>query len=128
MDTNPKQGGMQNPFADLELEGLPEGAPGVETARQSLASEPVKDNATPQKVGRVVLRREKSGRGGKTVVVAYDFATHLSVNYLEDLAKRLRKALGCGSSVQNRTIEVQGDQPSKVRAFLEQEGFRVAGV
>jgi translation initiation factor 1 (eIF-1/SUI1) len=30
--------------------------------------------------------------------------------------------------VKDRTIEIQGDQPDKIRALLEAEGFRVAGV
>jgi translation initiation factor 1 len=79
-------------------------------------------------MGRVVLRRETAHRGGKTVVVVDDFATHLPVSVIEKIAKKLRASCGCGGAVKGRTIEIQGDQPARVRAALEAEGFQVAGV
>jgi translation initiation factor 1 len=47
---------------------------------------------------------------------------------IEKIAKKLRAACGCGGTVKGRTIEMQGDQPARVRAALEAEGFQVAGV
>ena len=79
-------------------------------------------------MGRVVLRKETAHRGGKTVVVAHDFATHLPVSVLESVAKKLRAGCGCGGTVRGRTIEIQGDQAGKIRGILEAEGFQVAGV
>jgi translation initiation factor 1 (eIF-1/SUI1) len=35
---------------------------------------------------------------------------------------------GCGGTTRERAIEIQGDQPGRIRELLEQEGFRVAGV
>jgi len=75
-----------------------------------------------------VLRREKSQRGGKTVVVVSDFATHFSVAELETFARRAKQACGCGGTVAGREIELQGDDPAGVRRFFEAEGFRVDGV
>jgi translation initiation factor 1 len=80
------------------------------------------------KPGRVLLRRETAHRGGKTVVVVYDFATHLPVSVIEKTAKKLRTACGAGGTVKDRTIEIQGDQVAKVRATLEAEGYVVGGV
>ncbi len=80
------------------------------------------------KMGRVVLRRERAHRGGKTVVVIDDFATHLPLSVIAAVAKRVRAACGCGGTVKDRRVEIQGDQPDKVRAALEAEGFQVAGV
>jgi hypothetical protein len=40
------------------------------------------------KLGRVVLRRERAHRGGKTVIVIDDFATHLPISVIEKTAKR----------------------------------------
>lgn len=117
---NAEQTGLNTAFAGLELSGLPSGP-----------AEPVQKAASEgsrPKPGRVVLRREKAGRGGKTVIVIDDFAPHFTARDLDELARRLRGACGCGGSVQERTIEMQGDQPAKIRAFLESEGFRVAGV
>lgn len=80
------------------------------------------------KMGRVVLRRERAHRGGKTVVVIDDFATHLPVAVIESVVKKVRAACGCGGTVKGRQVEIQGDQPAKVREVLEAEGFQVAGV
>jgi translation initiation factor 1 len=117
--------GTQNPLASLggAFAGvnLPELPAGSESPAPS-ANEP------PAKLGRVVLRRETAHRGGKTVIVIHDFATHLTGSELERLAKKIRSACGCGGTVRDRTIEIQGDQPEKIRGLLEAEGFRVAGI
>lgn len=86
---------------------------------------------TPQpskeKRHRVVIRREKSQRGGKTVVVVSQIPTHLSPPEIENLLKKAKKSLGCGGTIAGREVELQGDQPDRVRQFLEGQGFSVAG-
>jgi translation initiation factor 1 len=95
------------------------------------ADQPPRANETSApiwKLGRVVLRRETAHRGGKTVIVVDQFATHLPLSVIETVAKKIRVACGCGGSVKGRTIELQGDQAVRVRAALEKEGFKVDGV
>ena len=75
-----------------------------------------------------MLRRERAHRGGKTVIIIDDFATHLPISIIEKTAKKIRLACGCGGTVKDRAIEIQGDQPGKIRAILEAEGFLVAGL
>lgn len=118
--TNATDALKHNPFADLHLENFPEGQP--------QAPAPPISPSKPLKPGRVVLRRETARRGGKTVIVVDDFAPQITLDLIEDLMKRLRKTCGCGAVTRGRTIEVQGDQPDRIRLFLEKEGFRVAGV
>lgn len=79
-------------------------------------------------MGRIVLRREKAQRGGKTVVVVSDFEARIPYSEIEDLARKARHACGCGGTVRHREIELQGDNAPKIRAFFEQLGFRVAGL
>jgi len=113
--------GLGAAFANIDLPSLPEGS--------APAPAPAKDS--PQqiwKMGRAVLRRETAHRGGKTVIVVHDFATHLPLSVIETIAKKIRSACGCGGTVKDRTIEIQGDQPAKIRDVLEREGFQVAGV
>ena len=117
IETSAKAIGIQSPFATLSIEGLPEGP-----------AEPIQRPLPPTKLGRVVLRREKSERGGKTVVVVSDFATHISEMEIEGFARKARQSCGCGGTVRGREIELQGDNPPQVRAFFEKAGFRVAGV
>ena len=118
IDTSGKQSALQSPFAGLELEGLPEGP----------ANPPEEKTDHPRKKGRVVLRREKARRGGKTVVVVYDFEPQITDAAIETLARQARQACGCGGTVRGREIELQGDNPPQIRSFLESAGFRVSGV
>jgi len=119
IDTSGQQTALQSPFAALQMEGLPDAPTQPERERPAIV---------PTKMGRVVLRREKAQRGGKTVVVASDFEARISEAEIEDLARQARQACGCGGTVRGRDIELQGDNAPKVRAFFESAGFRVAGV
>jgi translation initiation factor 1 len=76
----------------------------------------------------VTLQRETAHRGGKTVIVIKDFATHLPISVIETIAKRVRAACGCGGTMKDKRIEIQGDQAARVRAVLEAEGFEVKGL
>jgi translation initiation factor 1 len=122
LDLSPTGAGLHNPFGALNADGLPAGP----------ATTPPAPGATavpkPSKFGRVVLRREKAHRGGKTVIVVHEFAPNIGHAYIETLAGKLKAACACGGTKRDRTIEIQGDQPARIRALLEQEGFQVAGV
>ena len=92
---------------------------------------PPAESESPQnrwKMGRVVLQRETAQRGGKVVIVIKDFAPHLPQSVIETIGKRVRSACGCGGTVKDRRVEIQGDQAARIRAVLEAEGFEVAGV
>jgi len=111
--------GLGQALSGLDLGPLPQTA-------KPLASEPQAHK--PRKLGRVVLRRETAHRGGRTVIVIHDFPSAMTKQALEDLARNLRHAIGTGGTVRDRNIEMQGDQPAKIRAFLGELGFQVAGV
>ncbi len=119
---NPQQhglAGLGQALSGLDTAALPPAPP-----TPIAASAPAK----PKKLGRVVLRRETAHRGGRTVIVIHDFPPSLTMGALDDLARDLRHAIGTGGTVRERTIEMQGDQAGKIRAFLEKAGFHVAGV
>ena len=97
-------------------------------ANSDLPAGPELPSLKPVKLGRVVLRKEKAHRGGKTVIVVHAFAPQITGAQIESLAGQLKKACGCGGTVKDRMIEIQGDQPGKIRALLEAAGFQVAGV
>ena len=109
---------FNNPFADLQIDNLPLGA----TPRGAVSGE------TIRKMGRVVLRKETAHRGGKTVIVIHDFEPRIPSASIDALARKLRQHCGCGGTTRERAIEIQGNHVQKIRDFLEQEGFRVAGI
>ncbi len=69
------------------------------------------------------IRREKKGRGGKTVTVIVDL--QLSPEDMKTLAKQLKKAVGAGGAVKDGTIEIQGDNREAVAAKLQKLGYKV---
>lgn len=77
--------------------------------------------ATPPGDGILRVRRETSGRKGKTVTTV----TGASPADAERLVKALKRACGTGGSFIDGVIEIQGDHRPKVVAHLEQAGFTV---
>jgi translation initiation factor 1 len=70
--------------------------------------------------GKLVLRRERKGRGGKTVTLLSGLT--LPAARLELLARALRKGLGCGATVEQGSIVLQGDLVERAREWLEKHG------
>jgi translation initiation factor 1 len=108
----------QNPFGALSSAGLPV-APKV--ILENAAKKP--DPAPAKNRGRVDIRRETGNRGGKTVTVISGFIG-IGLPEKESLAKKMRNACGCGGTVKDGAIEIQGDQREKIAAILSEAGFR----
>lgn len=86
--------------------------------------EPEKAEKPRQKGDGIVrIQRQTAGRKGKGVCVV----TGLDVDEktLADLAAALKKRCGCGGSVKDGTIEIQGDKREDIKAFLEAKGMTV---
>ena len=73
--------------------------------------------------GRVRVRRETSGRRGKTVTTVSDVP--LADAELKALAGRLKKRCGVGGAVKAGVVELQGDHRDAVCALLRAEGYDV---
>ena len=112
-------GGLgQNPFGALSATGLPAGASPM------AGSAPAPKKEMPDKNrGRVDIRRETGNRGGKPVTVIDGF-TGIGLPEKEQLAKKMRAACGCGGTVKDGAIEIQGDQREKIAQILAEAGFR----
>ncbi|MEO6245043.1 MAG: translation initiation factor [Opitutaceae bacterium] len=119
ISTDGGQGLGQNPFGALSGAGLPS-AP---LKAASLASPAVKPAAPAKNRGRVDIRRETGNRGGKTVTVVDGFVG-IGLPEKEQLTKKMRAACGCGGTVKDGAIEIQGDQREKIAAILSAAGFR----
>jgi translation initiation factor 1 len=108
-----------NPFAALSGAGLPAANPAPNPGAQpsALRAPPTKNR------GRVDIKRTTAGRGGKTVTVVTGF-TGIGLPEKELLAKKMRNACGCGGTVKDGDIEIQGDQREKIAQILTEAGFR----
>ena len=69
----------------------------------------------------VRVGRETQGRGGKGVSVITGLT--LPQPQLEELARRLKKRCGCGGTVRNGVIEIQGDHRDLLVAELTRLGW-----
>jgi translation initiation factor 1 len=108
----------QNPFASLSSEGLP---PGIdETPAHKTASS---RSTRPKDRGRVDIIRQTAHRGGKTVTVVKNFIG-IGLPEKEKLAKQMQKSCGCGGTVKDGCIEIQGDKRDEVARILTEAGFR----
>ena len=100
---------------------------GVSVATPSAAPAPPPPTPAPggldlSRAGKLIVRRERKGHGGKTVTVVDGLAG--SPAALDALARALRKALGCGSWVEDGRVVLQGDRPDAAAAWLTRNGAR----
>ena len=79
--------------------------------------------ARPKGDGVVRIQKQTSGRkgAGVSVITGLD----LSDEDLKKLAAELKKRCGCGGSVKNGIIEIQGEKRDLLKQLLEQKGFKV---
>jgi translation initiation factor 1 len=67
------------------------------------------------------VRREKGGRGGKTVTVLYGLPG--SEDDRRRLLKELKQLCGCGGASKEGRVEIQGDQRDKIMTVLREKGI-----
>ena len=71
--------------------------------------------------GRVRVRREVGGRRGKTVTSISGLP--LAEDGLRELAGELKRLCGCGGSVKDGVIEIQGDHRDALVVELLRRGY-----
>ena len=105
------------PFAGLDAAGLPKLEP-KSTDLKSVKSTPSRNR------GRLEIRREKSGRAGKTVTTVRGFKG-IARSERESMLKDLKKQTGSGGSLlEDGGLLLQGDCRDQVKPFLESLGFQ----
>ncbi|BBL90605.1 translation initiation factor [Vibrio rotiferianus] len=92
----------------------------TETGR--IKQEPEKTER-PKGDGVVKIQRQTKGRKGKGVCIITGL--DLEDTALKLLAAELKKVCGCGGSVKDGNIEIQGDARDKIKAHLEKKGMTV---
>lgn len=125
---------FNNPFASL-MGSRNLGSKEAETAETSLTGSVVEGEspALPPNEGttsvelsgissKIVVRKEKKGRGGKTVTRVDGLL--LQDEALRHLAKSMAKSLGCGVSVDTDSVVAQGSQSDRIADWLRDKGAR----
>ena len=107
-----------NPFTGLDGARFPKGE--MKPRPQS----PQKKSAKKKLNGRVEVRREKAGRGGKTVTTLKEFPSHIPLRTLEAMTLELKKTCACGGTLKGRVVELQGDVCDRVCAELNLRGYQ----
>jgi len=110
---------FHNPFGALaHLRG--------ETQSETEAPKPVPAPSTSaaevKPIARAVVRIERTGRGGKEVTVVDHL--DLPVMAMERWLKDLKSALGCGGTMENGAIVLQGDHRKRLPAVLAAKGVK----
>lgn len=120
---------QQNAFATLTALPVDQLPPGNEPAPKETSTGALTETIDI-KLPRLILRREKKDRSGKTVVIVSGFngTPGFPEEKIETVARALRQKLGCGGAVEGTEIVLQGDQPARVTSALSAMGFRVGGV
>ncbi len=148
-DKAPAKDFKVNPFAGLKVAGLEPAAPSapgaartpppvfkpspganknwtdnvIPFADRKLAAELLRESQEKRKPV-ILLRMERKGRGGKTVTILRGFPDD-SLTGLMDMLGRLKRDLGTGGTVQDSTLELQGDQRERGAAWLQRNGFDI---
>ena len=127
IDTSADEGLQHNPFAkllqDKERSQLPEG-PSLEASMAS--SEAQEERKLADRLAalrKVVLRRQRKGRGGRTVTLV-EGLDGFSEEHLEELASEMRKALGTGATLEGENVVLQGDLRERAKLWLEERGVK----
>lgn len=77
----------------------------------------------PKGDGVIRIQRQTSGRKGKGVCIITGL--DLEETELQTLAGELKKKCGCGGSVKQGTIEIQGDKRDVLKQLLQAKGYTV---
>lgn len=77
----------------------------------------------PKGDGVIRIQKQTAGRKGKGVCVISGL--DLDDLALAKLAAELKKKCGCGGSIKDGNIEIQGDKRELIKQLLEQKNFKV---
>ncbi|PRP90780.1 translation initiation factor Sui1 [Enhygromyxa salina] len=105
-----------NPFAGLSA--LIPDAPAGEPAPSPIDEAPSEPSVTPDLSGRLVVRRQKRGQGGKTVTCVEG----LDPDLIPALLTRLKRELGCSGRVDGAVLVAGTGDHGRVASWLRAAG------
>lgn len=106
-----------SPFDSLVSDGL------TKSSVRKVEPGRVREELKMGKGERLEVKREKSGRGGKTVTTVYGFPARVNRKMRTALLKEMKTSLGTGGTWSGDCMELQGDKREEVISWLGSEGF-----
>ncbi|HWN71229.1 MAG TPA: translation initiation factor [Haliangium sp.] len=119
-DAKADQSKAGSPFAALA--GLRDALPAGPAPAQVAPPQPHGEPRAARGPARAVVRLERKGRGGKEVTRIEKLG--LGVDELERWCGELKKALGCGGTVEGDALVLHGDLRPRVEPLLLARGVR----
>ena len=117
---------QNNPFAGLSGLELPQGGkPEIRPRNESIPDQSTPRQKRPSKET-LLLRRLKSGKGGKVVTEISGFDADPGT--ISRLLKRLQGQMGTGGTCKGKVLELQGECRERLKPILEADGYRVKGI
>ncbi len=104
----------------LQRQGLTVSEPVTQPAPAPAAPTASSTTVDLTRARKVVLRRERKGRGGKTATVVSGLG--LRARDLETVARTMKRALGCGAHVEGDDVVLHGDLAERAQAWLAGQG------
>ena len=110
---------VDNPFDKLDVSNLSQKKGNFPT---------IPCQVDPQKTAdyfsAVNIRRQKAGRGGKTVTTIH-FDSPVPKHKMESLLYEIKKKWACGGVIRTDFIEIQGDIRQSVADFFRKKGANI---
>ena len=98
-----------------------QGDTGFQVLSESDGKKQEPEVSLPANAQKLTVRKEKKGRGGKTVTVIEGYQGNPQT--LEALCKKVKQQCGVGGSVDKKTFIIQGDKADQVVKILIKEGY-----
>ena len=96
--------------------------PGIQTAKKADDADKDSGAIDLSGCGKIVLRRQRKGHGGRTVTRIEGLA--LATGALDRLAREVAKAMGCGARAEEDAVVVQGEPGERLDTWLSARGIR----
>tara|TARA_X000000368_G_C22734130_1_gene580831 strand:- start:171 stop:566 length:396 start_codon:yes stop_codon:yes gene_type:complete len=67
----------------------------------------------------------KNGKGCKPVTELYEWPTSITDSDLKKILLKMKQSFGCGGTVKDKRIELQGDKCAEADQHLSKEGYKL---
>jgi translation initiation factor 1 len=90
----------------------------------TFSGEWIPEKKAPEKPKQAIkIIRERRGNSLITVILNLP----LNEEAMKELCSKIKQRLGCGGSVKNERVEIQGEKINEIKTFLIERGFKVSG-